>query len=153
MKWEPVLNEEEERQVQTGYISDNTSFLRMQTEIEKKDRLIDDDFLDRHKARVIACDKFAPLANTTSKSQIMIDRIRRIIMDLEKEAGLFEDAEATALDNIADYQVSRGYNASFQNALITQRHIIKQSTDQEGRLGRFSKLFRKPKEPEGEVPE
>ena len=153
MKWGPVLDKDEEKQLTSGYVSDNTSFLRMQTQIEKKDKLIDDDFFRRHPARIISCDKFAPLANIQDYTQIELDRVRRLKIDLLEEAGLYEDAEKAALDNIADFQDTRGYKGFFQQAQITERHILKQSTDTRlDKAGRFSNVFKR-KKPEEEEQE
>ena len=88
--------------------SDTTQFMRMQTEIEKKDDLIDDLFIKKHKSRIIACNKFAPLSNIKNMRQIQIQRIRNIKIDLLEAAGLHDAAERVALDSVSDFQISTG---------------------------------------------
>lgn len=132
-------------------MSDQTAFMRMQTQLEKSD-MVDKEFLDRHKARVLAMDKFAPLSYIQDKRMLQIDRMRRLIMSLQMEAGLLEDAEETALDNIADFQLSRGWRGFYQKAMITQRHIIKETSKGERKLGRLAEIMRgggQPQEDEG----
>jgi hypothetical protein len=154
MRWQPEQNEEEERQVRTGYISDQTAYMRMQTEMEKKDDFIDKEFLKKHKPRILALDKFAPLSFSPD-SQVKIDRIRRIKLDLLEEAGLHEEAINCALDNIGDYQSFRGVRGNFQLAQITERHEIKQeASNAEKRAGFMSRgLFgrKKPEEEEARL--
>lgn len=160
MRWRPP----EEREVEEGEAprkydrpidypreigaSDTTAFMRMQTEIEKKEDLVDKDFIKRHKSRILACDKFAPLANIRNLRQIQIQRMRNLKIDLEEEAGLYDDAEKTALDSISDFQISRGISGFYQQAMITQRHEIKEEGKEE-KAKRLGGLFKR-KEPETE---
>lgn len=148
MRWQPELDEDEEQQYRTGYISDQTAYMRMQTQLEKRDKFIDDDFIEEYKPRILAFDKFAPLSNSP-KSQVKIDRIRRLKLDLLQEAGLDDDAIRCALDNVGDYQSFRGEKGFFQNAQITERHEVKQDAGEKKKLGMLSGFFRK-KKPEEE---
>jgi len=142
MKWTPELDEEEQQQYRAGYISDQTAYMRMQTQLEKRDTIIDDTFLKKYKARILGFDKFAPLSNSPP-SQIKIDRIRRLKLDLLEEAGLPDDAVRCALDNVGDYQSFRGMGGFFQTAQITERHEIKQEETEKKRLSGLSGLFKK----------
>jgi len=161
MRWKPKPMQQEEEESfpskpeQLQYqdaigASDTTQFMRMQTEIEKKDNLIDDIFIKKHKSRIIACNKFAPLSNIQNPKQIQIQRLRNIKIDLLEAAGLYDVAERTALDSVSDFQISRGIGGFYQKALITQRYEMKDDArkDNKSRLGG---LFRRDEpEPEGE---
>lgn len=149
MRWQPELDEEEEQNYRTGYISDQTAYMRMQTQLEKRDKFIDDDFFEAFKPRILASDKFAPLSNSPN-SQVNIDRIRRLKIDLLEEAGLHEDAIRCALDNVGDYQSYRGKKGFFQQAQITERHEVKQDAAEKKKLGMLSGLFSKKKPVEEE---
>lgn len=129
--------------------SDLTAFLRMQTELEPRKNLVDGDFFQRHRSRIIAFDKFAPLSNIADKRLLQIDRMRRKIIDLEEEAGLFDEAETDALDNVADFQISRGFGGFFQKAQITQRHEIREETKQD-KSARWGGLFKRKNEEPGQ---
>jgi len=151
MKWTPELTEDEEQQVRTGYVSDQTAYMRMQTQMEQREHLIDEKFLKKHKARILGFDKFAPLSNSPS-SQIKIDRIRRLKLDLLEEAGLYDDAIRCALDNVGDYQSFRGTGGFFQTAQITERHEVKQEESERKKLSGLSGMFKKkPQEGEEEI--
>ena len=126
--------------------SDTTQFMRMQTEIEKKDNLIDDKFIIKHKSRIIACNKFAPLSNISNPKQIQIQRLRNIKIDLLEAAGLYDVAERTALDSVSDFQISRGMGGFYQKALITQRYEMKDDARKD-KASRLGGMFRR-KEPE-----
>lgn len=153
MRWQPELDEEEAQEFRTGYVSDQTAYMRMQTELEKKDDLIDAEFIKKHKARIIGSGKFAALSNSPW-SQVKIDRIRRIKLDLLEEAGLDEEAIKCALDNVGDYQSFRGVEGFFQKAQITERHEIKQDASQaEKKEGFMSKGLFGRKKPEEQRPE
>lgn len=141
MKWTPELDEEEQQQYRQGYISDQTAYMRMQTQVEKRDKLIDDNFLEEFKPYILYADKFAPLSNSP-ESQIKIDRIRRLKIALMEEAGLRRDTILCAIDGINDYQSFRGKKGFFQQAQITERHEIKQDQE-EKKLGMLSNLWKK----------
>jgi hypothetical protein len=124
------------------YISDNTAFMRWSTELEKIHHVIDDDFLDRNRHRIIDINKFLPLSNITNPRMIKLSRLRRMNMQLAQDAGLKDLAEETTLDNVADYQMSRGNQGFYQKALITQRREWKDSSDREKRTGMLKNLLR-----------
>ena len=63
-------------------------------------------------------------------------------MTHEKDAGLFENAAETVLDNLADYQTTRGINGNFQKALITQRREWQDRTTPETRKGLLGRMIR-----------
>lgn len=53
-------------------------------------------------------------------------------MTMACDAGLFNLADETMLDNLADYNTSRGIDGFYQNALITtKREILDKSKQQE----------------------
>ena len=106
-------------------LSEQTAYMRWSTELEEDHKgLTDNQFMQRHKARIIDINKFLPMSNITSPHSIKIFRLRRMIIDLAKEAGLEELAEETALDNLADYNTTRGQHGFLQKAMITQRQEL-----------------------------
>ena len=147
MKWRPKDDEEEIDELRDPFISDNTAFARMQTELETDRKgLVDRGMIAKHRPRVLSLNKFAPLANIgTNSKQVQIDRIRRCKIDLLMEAGLEDDAVETALDNIADLQLSRGIKGFYQKAMITQRHEFKEDMKDE-RKRKFGSFFRRSQE-------
>lgn len=152
MEWKPALDEDEEREMKTGWLSDNTAFMRMQVQLEKND-IIDKDFYERFAPRIIQLDKFAALSNA-DKQQKQIERIRTIKMDFLEDAGLYDEAIKSSLDSVRDHQNLRGYKGFFQKAIITERHEIKQDKQAAAKMSRFSGLFgRKQKEIDAEEEE
>jgi len=106
-------------------LSEQTAYMRWSTELEQDPTgLTDQKFMQRHKARIIDINKFLPMSNITNPYSIKIFRLRRMIIDLAKEAGLEELAEETALDNLADYNTTRGQHGFLQKAMITQRQEL-----------------------------
>ena len=134
--------EEPEEEHQPRYVSDNTSFMRWSTEIEPKSGVIDDKFLARNRERIIDIDKFLPLSNITNVKSIKLFHLRRANMTMAKDAGLSELAEETALDNIADYNTTRGTGGFYQKALITQRREWHDSEEEKKRTGILKNLIR-----------
>ena len=130
------------------YVSDNTAFMRWSTELEKIHKVIDDDFLSRNRYRIIDINKFLPLSNITNPRMIKLSRLRRMNMQLAQDAGLRDLAEETTLDNVADYQMSRGNQGFYQKALITQRREWKESSDREKKTGMLKNLLRGKKQQE-----
>ena len=115
--------------------------MRWSTEVEKVHDLIDNGFLERHRARVIDINKFLPLANITNPESINLFRLRRMNMSMEWDAGLIELAEETALDNLADYNTTRGQEGFYQKALITQRREWKDNSQDNKKKGMIGRLF------------
>ena len=114
------------------YISDNTAFMHWSTELEQVHDVIDNSFLRRNRHRVGDINKFLPLSNITSAKQLQIFRLRRMNMTMAKDAGLNNLADETMLDNLADYNTSRGIGGFYQNALITtKRELLDKSRDNE----------------------
>lgn len=68
-------------------------------------------------------------------------------MGLAKDAGLEDLVDETILDNLADYQTTRGIRGNYQNALITQKREWQDRTEKEKR-GMLSKFFRNKSEEE-----
>lgn len=129
------------------YVSDQTAFMRWSTEMESNE-LVDNDFLKANKYRVIDINKFLPLAFIQNPRNIPLFRLRRINMTFEKDAGLYENAAETVLDNLADYQTTRGINGNFQKALITQRREWQDKTDMEKKKGVLGGLIKRKSEEE-----
>jgi len=130
------------------YVSDNTAFMRWSTELEKTPQVIDNKFLERNRHRIIDINKFLPLSNITNPRMIKLSRLRRMNMQLSQDAGLNDLAEETTLDNVADYQMSRGNQGFYQKALITQRREWKDSSSQEQKTGMLKNLIRGKKQQE-----
>lgn len=147
MKWEPTLDENEEQELRTGYVSDNTAFMRWSTELEQQDVLSDKDYIKRHRHRIMSLNKFPALAFYTDSRQLLLRKLRNVVITLSKNAGLEETAEEAALDNNDDAQMTRGWNGNYSKVLITQRHELKEESMEE-KVGRFSGLFGKKKEEE-----
>lgn len=63
-------------------------------------------------------------------------------MDLAMEAGLSDLADVTVLDNLADYQTSRGTDGNYQKALITQRREWEEKGKEEKKQGFLSKVMK-----------
>ena len=124
------------------FVSDQTAFIRWSTEIEKVDNIIDDKFLARNRYRVIDINKILPLGFIDNPKSIKLFRLRRMNMGHEKDAGLFDLAEETVMDNLADYQTTRGIRGNYQNALITQRREWRDRTENASKKGLFGRLIR-----------
>jgi len=137
-----VLDEDEIRQMRSQYMSDNTTYMKWVTEIEPKKDMMDSAFIQRNKLMLMFADKFAPLANFTDPQMMSLHKLKMLNMELALEAGLTDIAEETVISAIDDIQLSRGDHGFFQNALNTQRHIIKeQHTEGEKKVGFFNKLM------------
>jgi len=130
------------------YVSDNTAFMRWSTELEQTPNVVNKDFLDRNRHRIVDINKFLPLSNITNPRMIKLSRLRRMNMQLAQDAGLIDLAEETTLDNVADYQMSRGNQGFYQKALITQRREWKESSNQERRTGMLKNILRGKKQQE-----
>jgi hypothetical protein len=106
-------------------ISNQTAYERMQTQVEQIEHLIDSNFFERHKPRIISINKSA-MGNIKNKRYFQLDRIRRMKMDLLLEAGLYEEAEICALDNVADINLTRADGGFYSKNKVTQRHMVKE---------------------------
>jgi len=124
------------------YISDQTAFMRWSTELEQSNDLVDPEFLKQNRFRVLDINKFLPLSFINNPRSIRLFRLRRLNMTLEKDAGLFENAAETMLDNLADYQTTRGINGNFQKALITQRREWQERSGSDSKHGLFNRIIR-----------
>ena len=147
---EEILNEETPETYFEGrprYISDQTAFMRWSTEIEPTDHIIDEDFMERNKHRIMDINKILPLSFIDNPKSIKLFRLRRMNMGLAKDAGLDDLVDETILDNLADYQTTRGISGNYQNALITQKREWQDRTEKEKR-GMLSKFFRNKSEEE-----
>jgi hypothetical protein len=131
-------------------ISDRTAYERMLIQVEKEKNLIDDNFLKRFKARIISTNK-AALGYVFDKKQIQIDRLRRIKMDLCCEAYLYDSADETALDNIADINLGRAWKGFHTKSKYTEKHIVKE--DKTGMIKKGVGFLRKKQPTEEEVEE
>ena len=141
---EPDYEDEEEEEVIQAprYVSDNTAFMRWSTEFEKSRGLIDDNFMKRFLYKIIAINKFSALSNLTNPRQIKLLRCRSNNADLAWDAELFDTALGNALDSVNDYQMSRGIEGFYQNALITQKREWldkSKSEEKKGVLGNILK--------------
>jgi len=124
------------------YISDNTAFMHWSTELEHNEDIMNRRFLQRNRHRVGDINKILALSNITSPRTIKLAHLRRMNMTLAKDAGLEELADETMLDNIADYQTSRGIEGFYQKALITQRRELLDNQKKEEKKGLLKSLFR-----------
>lgn len=124
------------------YISDQTAFMRWSTELEKTDTVIDKKFMEDNKHRIIDVNKILPLSFIDNPKSIKLFRLRRMNMSLACDAGLMDLADETVMDNLADYQTTRGIRGNYQNALITQRREWKDRTDPEAKKGLLGKMIK-----------
>lgn len=137
-------------------IQDATRYARMQVQVEKRQGLMDDDFFKDpvFQNRLRSIDKFAPLSYH-SKSQKQLSRVRSLKQDLLVEAGMHKEAALSSLDDLRDFQVSRGEDGFFTKSQITTRQEIKSNIPlpEQGqakkRVSLLSRLF-KGNEPEEE---
>ena len=151
-----IENTDEEGEVyfegKPRYVSDQTAFMRWSTEIEQSNNLIDNNFLKQNKYRILDINKFLPLSFIKNPRNIPLFRLRRINMTHEKDAGLYENAAETVLDNLADYQTTRGVDGNFQKALITQRREWQDKTNIEAeKKGIISRLIKNKSKDEREI--
>lgn len=123
------------------YVSDQTAFMRWSTEIEKVDKIIDDDFLEENRHRVMDINKILPLSFIEDKRSVKLFRLRRMLIDRCKDAGLLDLADETVLDNLADYQTTRGIRGNYQNALITQRREWQDKSEANRKEGFVNRLL------------
>lgn len=146
MRYNPpdgITDESEEEQFLDGrprYVSDQTAFMRWSTELEKTDELINDKFLKRNRNRILDINKILPLSFIDNPKSIKLFRLRRMNMSLATDAGLYNLADETTLDNLADYQTTRGIRGNYQNALITQRKEWQDRTNPDNKKGLFGRL-------------
>ena len=124
------------------YVSDQTAFMRWSTELEKVHDVIDNEFLQRNRHRVIDINKILPLSFISNPKAIKLFHLRRQLIDLSNDAGLQGLADSTVLDNLADYQTTRGTNGNYQNALITTKREWLDRTHTENKRGVWGKLIK-----------
>jgi hypothetical protein len=124
------------------YISDQTIFMRWSTELEQTPHVIDEDFINNNKHRVMDINKFLPLSFIDNPKSIKLFRLRRMNIVLAKDAGLMDLADETVLDNLSDYQTTRGVRGNYQNALITQKREWMDKSEMNKQKGLFSRLVK-----------
>jgi len=120
--------------------------MRWSTEVEEKPDVVSKDFLVRNRHRIMDIDKFLPLSFLDNPRSLQLFRLRRLNMTLAKEAGLVDLADETVLDNLADYNTSRGTRGNFQLSLITQRREWKDQTSDDARKGFWRNVLHGKKE-------
>lgn len=140
-----VMDEEDEPVYWEGrprFVSDQTAFMRWSTELEKVHDIIDQEFLKRNKHRIMDINKILPLAFIENPKSLQLFRLRRINIGLSTDANLMDLADETTLDNLADYQTTRGIRGNYQKALITQRREFKDNRLEEKKQGILNRLLR-----------
>lgn len=145
-KVEPeVLNKDEDEEVyfegRPRYVSDQTAFMRWSTEPEKGD-LFDKEIFDSFKYKIMAVTKFPALANIKNEKTVRLIRLQVLDAELAWDAGLKKLAISTVLDIINTYQISRGINGFFQNALITQRKEWRDRSESEKKRGLLGDILK-----------
>ena len=143
MRWKPDFDPEEEQQMKTGYVSDNTTFMRWSTEMETKQNVTDGSFMDRNKLLVMALDKFPALAFYEDPRLLRLRKRKIQNAILANNAGLNQTAEETILSTIDDVQTSRGWHGAYSKALITQRHELdtKEQTEPQKKAKWFNRFI------------
>lgn len=139
---EPSANEPVYWEGRPRYISDQTIFMRWSTEMEQTPHIIDEDFINNNRHRIMDLNKFLPLSFIDNPKSIKLFRLRRMNIVLAKDANLTDLADETTLDNISDYQTTRGVRGNFQNALITQKKEFQDKSELEKQKGLFSRIMR-----------
>jgi len=133
------------------YVSDQTAFMRWSTEMEQTSELIDKRFLQDNRHRIIDINKILPLSFIESAKSLKLFRLRRINMSFARDAGLIDLADETVLDNLADYQTTRGIRGNYQKVLITQRREWQDKTGDKSKRGMFGRLIAGKREEERET--
>lgn len=116
--------------------------MRWSTELEKIHDIIDKDFLHRNRHRVIDINKILPLSFISNPKAIKLFHLRRQLIELSNDANLTGLADATVLDNLADYQTTRGTHGNYQNALITTKREWLDRTQNNSKKGVWGKLIK-----------
>lgn len=124
VKWQPQMEPHEEQQLKTGYVSDNTMFMRWSTEMETKKNVVGPEFMERNKLDILALDKFPALAFYQDARMLILRKLKIINARLADDIGLNATAEETILSTIDDVQTSRGWQGNYSKVLITQRHEV-----------------------------
>ena len=122
--------------------------MRWSTEIEKKLNVSDEEFLKRNRNRIMDIDKFLPLSFLDNPKTISLIRLRRWLINACEDAGLGSLAEITVMDNLSDYNTSRGIRGNFQLSLITQRREWKDQTNSEQKRSFWKNVIQGKKEAE-----
>jgi hypothetical protein len=144
MKWQPSFeNPEEEQRTKTGYVSDNTTFMRWSTELETKDNVTDSDFMGRNSLQIMALDKFPALAFYEDPRLLRLRKRKLMNLILAQNLGLEQTCEEIVLSTIDDVQTSRGWKGAYSKALITQRHELdtKERTEPQKKAKWFNRFI------------
>lgn len=135
-----------------GAGSDNTAYMRWATELEKKEDIVDKEFLSRNKRLAINVNKFPALAFYESHQERRLRYLRNINLILAQNAGLDDVADETIYANIDDIQVSRGWKGNFTKALQTWREEYSEEQKEiKAKRRGLMEFFRGKKEPQQQV--
>lgn len=153
MKWVPQFEPDEEQQLKTGYMSDNTTFMKWSTELEQKKDISDEAFFKRHYYEILGLNKFPALAFFDDKRNLQLYSLKMVNANLAFCAGQVDVCESTVLSAQTDVQLSRGMHGNYSKALITQRQEFREEKSEIGKkVGIFNKIFGGKKQEE-EVPQ
>ena len=147
-----ILDEKEIQQFKNAYMSDRTTYVRSMTEIEPKQFIITDEFLQRNANQLGFADKWTPLANFVEPKEKHLHKLKMSNAMLALNNGQVTVAEETLISAWDDIQVSRGDHGFFQDSLNKEIHEIHEdkTTDMEKKVGILGSLFKK-KEPKQQV--
>lgn len=148
LRYHPPNNTEEiNTNDETSYVGDLTihpaaAMQRYKYEFEPKKGVINDAFLERNRIALFAINKFMPLGNYNKSRTYKLMTLKFNNSLAEKDAGVIDNAEETALSIQKDIAMSRG-SGGFAAKLETTEHKIwedaTQKNDKQGLFSRFMK--------------
>lgn len=149
MRYHPPKNTSEINltEKETSYAGDLTlhplaALQRYKYEIEPKEGVIDKNYMARNKDIITAINKFMPLGNYNKVSTIKLIGRRFSNIIGEKDAGLRENAEETALHILKDIAMSRGAGGFAAKLEVTEHKIWQDESRQNEKRGLFGGFLR-----------
>jgi len=127
----------------TSYIGDLTihpaaAMQRYKYEFEPKKGVIDEQFLERNRIALFSINKFMPLGNYNKTRTYKLMTLKFNNLLAEKDAGVMENAEETALSMQKDIAMSRGAGGFAAKLETTEHKIWEDATNKNDRKGLFS---------------
>lgn len=148
MRYHPPKDVEEINPTdETSYSGDLTlnpmaALQRYKYEIEPKEGVIDKEYMTRNKDVITAINKFMPLGNYNKRSTVKLIGRRFSNIIGEKDAGLKENAEETALYVLKDIAISRGVGGFAAKLDVTQHKVWEDATKRDEKKGIFGNFMK-----------
>lgn len=149
MRYHPPNNEELQTSLaETDYTGDLTihplvAHQRYKYEIEPKEGVIDREYMVRNKDLITPINKFMPLGNYNKPSTLKLIGRRFSNIIGEKDAGLNENAEETALCILKDIAMSRGVGGFAAKLEVTEHKIWEDASRPPEKRGLFSGFMKR----------